>query len=261
VSLLQRELDFSEYVSTEDDLLKTWATTDRVVRSHRRRPRFTKIQICAAFIAILGALSLSGRPSVGQANQADVLAAPAPLSVTELPAVEATDRLVELRSRGGLRATRTLMRIAPKTGTVRGAVVRWAKPLATLRVTSCFGPRWGTQHQGVDLKASVGATIRAVGAGRVVQAGWNFSGYGYSVVIDHGSWLTLYAHASRVTASVGQKVAAGAKIALVGSTGHSTGPHLHLGVAKASTLGDLWGNFVDPARWLDARGVSVPRCT
>lgn len=263
MSLLQKELDFSEYDSTEEDLINAWASGGRTIRSHRRRPRFTKIQILAAFAAFAGALTLGGQSTVGRPSEAGVLAAPAPLSAIEPGAVEATDRLVELRSRGGLRVTRTTRRVPqPATGVTgaRDVVARWTKPLTSLRVTSCFGPRWGKQHRGVDLKASSGTPIRAVGAGRVVQAGWDFSGYGYSVVIDHGDTLTLYAHASRVIARVGQKVAAGAKIALVGETGHSTGPHLHLGVARTGSLSGMWDSFVDPARWLNGHRVPITGC-
>lgn len=93
--------------------------------------------------------------------------------------------------------------------------------------TSAFGERWGRLHAGLDIANDVGTPIRAAQAGTVILAGWN-GGYGNSVVIDHGGGLsTLYAHASRVRASEGQVVSQGDLIADMGSTGNSTGSHLH----------------------------------
>lgn len=98
---------------------------------------------------------------------------------------------------------------------------------------SPFGPRlhpiFGTTrlHAGVDISGSTGQTIIAAADGRVVTAGW-LGGYGQAVVIDHGGGLaTLYAHQSVLAVSKGEIVAQGQKIGEVGSTGFSTGPHLH----------------------------------
>jgi murein DD-endopeptidase MepM/ murein hydrolase activator NlpD len=94
-------------------------------------------------------------------------------------------------------------------------------------VTSGFGMRWGRLHSGIDIGAGYGAPIRAAQGGTVILAGYN-GGYGNCVVIDHGGGLsTLYGHMSSVDASEGQSVDAGDYIGDVGSTGNSTGPHLH----------------------------------
>jgi murein DD-endopeptidase MepM/ murein hydrolase activator NlpD len=131
----------------------------------------------------------------------------------------------------------------------------WVHPMPGARTTSCYGARWGSSHKGVDLAAAQGTPIRAVGAGRVIGAGWLYTGYGKSVVIDHGGgFLTHYAHASKVKVSAGQKVKPGQKIALEGSTGNSTGPHLHLEVHKG-----LW-NQIEPTKWLRRHGVKVGGC-
>ncbi len=90
-------------------------------------------------------------------------------------------------------------------------------------------PIFGTQrlHSGVDIAAPTGQPIIAAAAGQVVSAGWR-GGYGLAVVIDHGGGLaTLYAHQSRLHVSSGEVVAAGQQIGEIGSTGQSTGPHLH----------------------------------
>lgn len=94
-------------------------------------------------------------------------------------------------------------------------------------ISSPFGHRWGRQHQGIDFAAAVGEPIYATSAGTVIHSGWE-PGYGKSVVIDHGHGVqTRYAHCSRLLAKEGAQVPKGGMIARVGSTGHSTGPHLH----------------------------------
>jgi len=131
----------------------------------------------------------------------------------------------------------------------------WVHPMPEATTTSCYGMRWGRLHAGVDLAAPHGTKIRAVGAGTVVNAGWAFSGYGISVVIDHGNgFLTHYAHASKTRVSVGEKVKPGDVIALEGSTGDSTGPHLHFEVHDG-----MW-NQVEPTSWLRDRDVSIGGC-
>lgn len=95
------------------------------------------------------------------------------------------------------------------------------------RVSSEFGQRNGRLHAGIDIAAPTGTPIRAARAGTVTHAG-AMGGYGNTVDIDHGGGVTTrYAHASRVTTRRGQRVAQGEQVALVGSTGNSTGPHLH----------------------------------
>ncbi len=113
-------------------------------------------------------------------------------------------------------------------------------------ITSWFGYRddvgdvGSSYHQGIDIGAAEGTPIGAAGAGTVTQAGWN-GGYGYSVTLDHGNGLeTLYGHMSEVLVAVGDVVSQLQTIGLVGSTGNSTGPHLHFSVIKD-------GEQVDPA--------------
>jgi murein DD-endopeptidase MepM/ murein hydrolase activator NlpD len=97
-------------------------------------------------------------------------------------------------------------------------------------VTSPFGWRWGRMHEGIDIGAPSGTPIRAAAAGTVIYAGW-LGGYGNLVVIDHGGGVaTAYGHQSSIAAGYGATVAQGQVIGYVGSTGHSTGPHLHFEV-------------------------------
>ena len=118
-------------------------------------------------------------------------------------------------------------------------------------INSDYGYRWGKLHAGIDLGmgnapgTSLGKTIIAVAQGTVIVAGTH-SSYGYYVIIDHGGGLqTLYAHclANSLTVVPGQIVAAGEPIAQVGSTGYSTGPHLHFEVR-------VNGNRVNPRPYL-----------
>jgi murein DD-endopeptidase MepM/ murein hydrolase activator NlpD len=132
----------------------------------------------------------------------------------------------------------------------------WVDPMPAGVVTSCFGPRWGRLHAGVDLAAPSGTPIRAVGAGTVVTAG-AADGYGIAVLIDHGNgYLTHYGHMSEHTVTAGQKVKAGEQIGLEGSTGHSTGPHLHFEVHQGA-----YKNPIEPTAWLRDRGVLIDGCS
>jgi murein DD-endopeptidase MepM/ murein hydrolase activator NlpD len=98
-------------------------------------------------------------------------------------------------------------------------------------------------HAGLDFAASYGSKIRAADSGRVIFAGW-YGGYGRAVIIDHGNGITtLYGHTSELYVSEGQAVERGQAIGAVGSTGFSTGPHLHFEVRRNGTP-------VDPANYL-----------
>jgi murein DD-endopeptidase MepM/ murein hydrolase activator NlpD len=109
--------------------------------------------------------------------------------------------------------------------------LRW--PLATVPVVigSPFGGRWGKMHEGIDLPAPTGTPVIAAADGKIVYAGSGIRGYGNLIVIKHaGDLLTAYAHNSVLLVSAGQPVRAGDRIALVGQSGHATGPHLHFEV-------------------------------
>ena len=95
-------------------------------------------------------------------------------------------------------------------------------------ITSGYGPRWGRMHRGIDIAAPVGTPIVSSAPGEVITVGWDSGGYGKFLKVRHpdGS-VTLYAHNSRHLVRRGQKVEQGQKIAEMGNTGRSTGPHLH----------------------------------
>ena len=98
------------------------------------------------------------------------------------------------------------------------------------RLTSPFGSRWGRRHNGIDIGAKSGTPIYAADGGEVIYAGW-MSGYGYLVQINHkNGYVTYYAHCSKLHVKVGDLVSQGDLISDMGSTGNSTGPHLHFEV-------------------------------
>lgn len=134
------------------------------------------------------------------------------------------------------------IRNSSKKGTkYTGGSMVWPSTDST-RITSYYGTRYHPilkkyrMHTGLDIDAANGTSIIAANKGTVLVAGWQ-GDYGNAVIIDHGGGIsTLYAHSSKVLVSKGDKVEAGDTIAKVGSTGLSTGPHLHFEVRKDGKL-------------------------
>lgn len=104
------------------------------------------------------------------------------------------------------------------------------------RISSPYGSRWGSFHRGIDIAAPYGTPIYAAASGTVIYSGYNNGGFGNLVMIDHGNgYQTYYAHNSKNHVRVGQKVIKGQNIANVGSTGNSTGNHVHFEVRRNGT--------------------------
>ena len=144
------------------------------------------------------------------------------------------------------RAARTIPGFAPQSVSIPSLI-----PVNGVKLTSDFGMRWHPvlggrrQHKGVDLGAPVGTPIHAAADGMVSRADW-FSGYGLYVALEHGGTIqTRYGHMSRLAVAAGQMVRKGDVIGYVGSTGRSTGPHLHYEVRIA-------GEAVNPVPYLQA---------
>lgn len=133
----------------------------------------------------------------------------------------------------------------------------WVSPVADATVTTPYrasGSMWSSgYHTGADFQASSGTSVRAIGPGTVVSAGWSGS-YGNEVVIKHEDGMySQYAHQSSLNVSVGDTVTGGQQIGLSGSTGNSSGPHLHFEVRT----GPSYGSDVDPVSYLRQHGVSL----
>ena len=102
-------------------------------------------------------------------------------------------------------------------------------------LTSRFGARWGSVHTGIDVGAPTGTSIKSAAGGKVIFSGWKGT-LGKLVVVSHGNGVqTYYAHCSTLLVSVGDTVSTGQLIAKVGSTGRSTGPHLHFEIRVNGT--------------------------
>ncbi|WP_422486184.1 murein hydrolase activator EnvC family protein [Gudongella sp. DL1XJH-153] len=141
-----------------------------------------------------------------------------------------------------------IVKLQRDSGPYSGGKMDWPVP-GHSRISSPYGYRIHPifkvkkLHTGVDIPAPTGTPITAAAAGTVIYSDW-LGGYGKVVMLDHGGGIvTLYAHNSSVVVSEGQTVARGATVAKAGSTGNSTGPHLHFEVRKN-------GSYVDPIPWL-----------
>lgn len=133
----------------------------------------------------------------------------------------------------------------------------WRWPLDHVSVTSPFGERGRSFHEGVDLAASIGTPVYASSFGKVLYSGSKLKGYGKIVILKHpnSGLISVYAHLSRPLVKTGKWVKTGQKIGLSGKTGHATGPHLHYEVRKGVMA-------YDPVRVLArtrASGVRIAR--
>lgn len=129
-------------------------------------------------------------------------------------------------------ASKNSVQLASETKPTQGKTAfRWP---VTGKITSGFGKRNGALHRGIDIwnEKQQKTLIRPARKGTVIRAGWA-GGYGNLVVVDHGKgWTTYYAHLSRVTVSIGQKVTPKSHLGYMGTTGNSTGVHLHFEVRQ-----------------------------
>lgn len=155
----------------------------------------------------------------------------------------------ELR-KDSARLAKMIQQIQAKSnkGFMGTGIFQWPVPSST-HVTCEFGwrihPIFKTRsfHDGIDIGASMGNNVVAADDGQVIYAG-SYGGYGITVIIDHGGQIsTQYSHLSKILVSNGQSVSKGDKIGLIGSTGWSTGPHLHFSVIQN-------GQQVSPWNWL-----------
>lgn len=123
-------------------------------------------------------------------------------------------------------------------------VSSYAFPLQSyVYVSSEYGPRWGSTHTGIDFAARAGTHIYSWRDGKVTFAGWS-GGYGNFIIVDHGNGIvTRYAHCSKIAVSQGQTVSQGQIIGYVGTTGNSTGNHLHFEIK-------VNGKFINPRNYL-----------
>jgi murein DD-endopeptidase MepM/ murein hydrolase activator NlpD len=129
----------------------------------------------------------------------------------------------------------------------------WLLPVKVeYQITTLWEMRWGEFHRGVDMAAPYGTPYYAAHGGTVILAAY-YGGYGNCVIVDHGGGvITVYGHASRLLVAEGQRVETGQALGLIGSTGYSTGSHLHFEVRVNNEQ-------VDPMNWMRAHGVDIAK--
>jgi murein DD-endopeptidase MepM/ murein hydrolase activator NlpD len=258
-SSIQDALDKLEYVKLIGDqderIAREVAESKRevrIARTHTAKIRTTVRQASQA-LAVRASQTREARDElVGarddlSASKQEKLQDLSTLSAEERADVEEIDALEQASADLGarIRAAQAAAQAAAPSGSVTSGTPSpsgfvWP---ASGPVTSPFGWRWGRMHEGIDIGAPYGAPIQAAAAGTVVYCGW-MSGYGNLVAIDHGGGIsTAYGHQSSIAVACGQHVDQGQTIGYIGSTGHSTGPHLHFEVR-------VNGNPVDPLGYL-----------
>ncbi|MEU6915882.1 M23 family metallopeptidase [Streptomyces olindensis] len=132
----------------------------------------------------------------------------------------------------------------------------WVAPVETYELSASYGSggaRWSSRHTGQDFAVPIGTPVRAVGVGRVVRVSCG-GPFGIEIVLKHaGGYYTQYAHLASVAVDQGEHVSPGQWIGQSGTTGNSTGPHLHFETRVTPEM----GSAVNPVSWLAARGVSL----
>jgi murein DD-endopeptidase MepM/ murein hydrolase activator NlpD len=168
---------------------------------------------------------------------------------------QAAERAAEKKAarKAAARAERERAARAAERATLR----RYVAPVAGSYVSTAYGTGGGMwssgSHTGIDFHAAAGTSVRSVAAGEVVEAGWS-GAYGYNVVVRHDDGrYTQYGHLSSLTVAAGARVAAGDRVGLSGSTGNTSGPHLHFEVRT----GPDYGTDVAPLAYLREHGVDI----
>ncbi|MBT2446627.1 M23 family metallopeptidase [Streptomyces sp. ISL-43] len=208
-----------------------------------KRVSTRRIRIAAGATALGAALALGAGTTAAFADEAQT-------------ALSGTAELVAAQA--GAQAAAAAVKPAPAA--VKPAPA-WEKPVSRYTLSATFGKggsMWSHKHSGQDFAVPVGTPVDAVSAGVVVKAGPNGGGdgpaYGNAIVIKHANnTYSQYAHLSKIQVKIGQKVAKGARIALSGNTGNSSGPHLHFEIRTTPN----YGSAVNPVAFLRQFGVSV----
>jgi murein DD-endopeptidase MepM/ murein hydrolase activator NlpD len=250
----------------------------RATGKHRRPSRLTRTTKNAAGVAVLtttgvigtlAAPALAADTSVEQtgltqaitigdsvADQIDAQAAAQQQAADQAAALKKAEEAARKRAAEKAEKEREAKARAARAAE-RKRLNTFVSPVTGSYVSTGYktgGSLWSSgSHTGVDFHAASGTSVHAVGSGTVVTAGWG-GAYGNQVVIKmHDGTYTMYGHLSSIGVSVGQTVTPGQQIALSGSTGNTTGPHLHF---EARTTAE-YGSDMDPVAYLRSHGVNV----
>jgi murein DD-endopeptidase MepM/ murein hydrolase activator NlpD len=250
----------------------------RATGKHRRPSRITRTTKSAAGVAaltttgVIGTLAapafaadtavqqtgLTQAITIGDtvAEQIDAQAAAQQHAAEEAAALKKAEEAARQRALAEVKEERAAKARAARAAE-RKLLNTFVAPIAGSYVSTGYktgGSLWSSgSHTGVDFHAASGTVVHAVGAGTVVTTGWG-GAYGNQVVIKmHDGTYTMYGHLSSISVTEGQTVTPGQQIALSGSTGNSTGPHLHF---EARTTAE-YGSDIDPVSYLRSHGVSL----
>ncbi|MBB3676241.1 M23 family metallopeptidase [Modestobacter versicolor] len=237
--------------------------TRRRTAAGRRRPAALLAALVAGGLAagLIGTQALPAADAADDIAVSELLGSDAegmlemePLSPQEaITEVEARARLEEVAANRAERAEQAAQEQAAAEAAAEAARPKAVAPVDNARMTTCFCMRWGTMHWGIDLAAPMLTPEYAAEDGVVLRAG-AASGYGQAVyILGVSGDVTVYGHMEKILVSPGDVVSAGDRIALLGSRGQSTGPHLHFEVHR----GGMDGKRVDPVAWLRERGVEL----
>ncbi|MGH9188714.1 MAG: murein hydrolase activator EnvC family protein [Acidimicrobiales bacterium] len=229
----RRKALLSQAVSSDRDVLEAMRAARQDQQSDRANVLAARAQAAARARAVADKVASLKRTQADQRRLSSALQKRIVAAQSESDALSREEArlnaIIKSRIQGGTGATK-----------ISGSGYAWP---ASGSVTSRFGQRWGRMHTGIDIASRSGTPIKAARAGRVVLAGYN-GGYGNAVVIDHGGgYSTLYAHMSRLRVSDGATVKQGQQVGDMGSTGSSTGTHVHFEVRSG-------GSAVNPSRFL-----------
>ncbi len=242
--------EFVNRIGLQDQRIVGQVETAKRLAAEERRATERTQRLTAATVSVIAARTDEARSVRNElASNRDTLAAARRLKQSALATSRETreEYLQEVEALAAQSASlaaaiRDAQAEAGSTGTGTPSASGFIWPVNGT-VVSGFGMRWGRLHEGIDITASSGTPIWAAASGTVIHAGW-LGGYGNLVVVDHGDGLaTAYAHASAILVGVGQQVSQGETLSLVGSTGNSSGPHLHFEVR-------VNGVAVDPLLYL-----------
>ncbi|WP_369136984.1 M23 family metallopeptidase [Modestobacter versicolor] len=236
-------------------------------RARRRRPVVARRRPAALLAALVagglaaGLIGTQALPSAGADDTlavADLLGSD-PEGLLEIEPLSPHEAITEVEARARLeevaasRAERAAEEQAAAEAAAEAARPEVVAPVDSSRMTTCFCMRWGTMHWGIDLAAPMLTPEYSVEDGVVLRAG-AASGYGLAVyILGVSGDVTVYGHMEKILVGAGDVVSAGDRIALLGSRGQSTGPHLHFEVHR----GGMEGKRVDPVAWLRDRGVEL----
>ncbi|MFG3099516.1 M23 family metallopeptidase [Streptomyces sp. NPDC048182] len=192
---------------------------------------------------------------------ADGTTTAAPSSSSVASAVEAQAQAQAKAAQTAKAAKAEKAAAAKKTAAAKKKAASWVDPVKKYELSAKFnqaGGMWSHKHSGQDFAVPTGTNVVAAHGGTVVKAGGNGAGdgpaYGNAVVIKHGNGTySQYAHLSRIDVKIGQVVTTGQHIAKSGSTGNSSGPHLHFEIRTTPN----YGSAVDPVAFLHRQGVTV----